>query len=235
MASTENKQLLPARKFLLGHTWSCLLRALWLFFPPLLFLILGYFIFWHITQGKDLIVITLEDSKEKSTFIEFLCFVVALIFWVYVTWYSTRIIARAKDFQHPEEDSTWQIFLVQTPRVLAFTALSVVLLAFFRLENYRYPYVSFWPAHILLALSYVEYYFIYKFWTGFLQQKAREKKNWINSLRRVRTAAQIVISCWIIVVVITKSFWSIVSLLIVFQIVLVLLLIVRRELDEAES
>ena len=191
--------------------------------------------FWHLTQGKDLIVITLEDPKGQSTLTEFICFVVALVFWVYVTWYSTRIIAKAKDFQHPEEDSTWEIFLVQTPRVFAFTCLTVILLAFFRLNNYKYPHLKPWVCHLLLAFSYVEYFFIYKFWTWFLQQKTRSKKNWIKFLKKVRMVAHFTLVCWITGAVITKSFWSIVSLLIIFQVGLVLLLIVRRELDEAES
>jgi len=231
----ENKRLLPARKFLLGHTWSCLLRALWLFFPPLMFLLLAYSIFWYITQGKDLIVITLEDPKGRTTLTEVSCFIVALIFWVYVTWYSTRIIAKAKDFQHPDKDATWQTFLIQTPRVFAFTCLTIILLAFFRLNNYKYPYLGFWPVHILLALSYVEYYYIYKFWTWFLGQKTRNQKDWIKFLKKVRSIARFIMIAWIIGAILTKSFISIVSLLIIFQIGLVLLLIIRTELDEAEA
>jgi hypothetical protein len=196
----------------------------------------GYFIFWHITQGKDLMVITLEDPKGKSTVAEFLCFVIALFFWVYACWYSSRIIAKAKDFQDPDNDSIWKIFKEQAPRVLAFTCLSIILIAFFRLYNYdNYPHLKGWLCHILLLLSYVEYYFINKFWVWFLDQKSRNKTDWIKFLRRVRRIAFLVISCWIAGVILTKSFWSLVSFLIILQIGLVLLLIVRRELDEAEA
>ncbi|MEK7224173.1 MAG: hypothetical protein AAB221_00635, partial [Bacteroidota bacterium] len=94
--SKENKRLLKLGEFFVVHTWHYLLRTLWLFFPPILFLLLAYFTFWHVTQGKDLMVITLENPKGKTTVVEFLCFIVALVFWVYVTWYSTRIVGRAK-------------------------------------------------------------------------------------------------------------------------------------------
>ena len=234
--SIENKRLLVLGQFFLAHTWRCLLRSFWLFFPPIMFLLLGYFIFWHITQGKDLMVITLEDPKGKSTVAEFLCFIIALLFWVYVTWYSTRIISKAKQFQDPDDDSIWEIFRVQTPRVLAFTCLTIVLLAFFRLYNYdKYPHIKGGLCHVLLLLSFVEYFFINKFWAWFLDQKSRSKIEWIKFLKKVRRVAHLIIGCWIAGVFLTKSFWSLVSLLIVLQIGLVLLLIVRRELDEAES
>ena len=233
--SRENKRLLLLGEFFVAHTWRCLLRSLWLFFPAILFILLGYFIFWHVVQGKDLMVITLEDPKGKSTMAEFICFVVALIFWVYVTWYSTRIVARAQQFQNPDDDAIWEIFRLQAPRVLAFTCLTVILLAFFQLKNYKFPHLESWQCHVLLAISYVAYFYINKFWTWFLEQKSRTKPDWLKFLKTTRKITHGILITWIAAVMLTKYFWGLISLLIVLQIGLVLLLIIRRELDEAES
>lgn len=235
MLSRENKKLLVLGHFFLWHTWRCLLRSLWLFFPAILFLFAAYFAFWQITQGRDLMVITLENPDDKNSIYEFSCFVVALIFWVYVTWYSTRIVAQAKQFQDPDDDPVWEIFRIQAPRILAFTCISIILLAFLRLENYSHIHLKNWQWHVLLLLSYGEFTGIYHFWTWFLQKKERTSEGWVKFLKRTRMAAHGILLSSITVVIFFNSFWWVVGLLLVLQVALVLLLIVRRELDVAES
>ena len=231
----ENKRLLQPGEFFLGRTWRYLLKSLWLFFPSILFLLLAYFIFWHITQGKDLMVITLEDPKGRSTFVEFLCFVIALVFWVYVTWYSTRLVARAKQFQEPDDDPTWEIFRVQAPRVLAFSCITIILLAFLQLKNYGYPHLSSKECHLILLFSYAWYFLLYQLWSLYVQQGNRTKQEWIRFLKNTRSAAFWALIWFGIVMMRFKSFGSVIAMLVALQIGLVLLLIVRRDLDEATS
>ncbi len=235
MLSRENKRLLVLGHFFLWHTWRCLLRSLWLFFPSIIFLFAAYFAFWQITQGRDLMVITLEEPEKTKSLYEFSSFVVALIFWVYVTWYSTRIIARAKQFQDPDDDPVWEIFRIQIPRILAFTCLSIILIAFLRLEYYSHIHLKEWQWHVMLLLSYGEFTLIYHFWTWFLQKKERTSEGWVKFLKRVRMVAHTVLLIAISVVIKIHTYWWVIGLLLVLQLALVLLLIVRRELDVAES
>lgn len=75
-------------KFLSG-----LLKSIWLFFPGILFLLLTMVCFWLKGQGKDIMVAFIEEqTRYYSRFIFFL----AASFWVYVSWYSSRIIAYIK-------------------------------------------------------------------------------------------------------------------------------------------
>ena len=65
-----------------------MLKAIWLFFPSILFLMLSLFATWYLTQGKDIMQRTLEQPRI------FYMFVIATIFWVYITWYTSRIIGK---------------------------------------------------------------------------------------------------------------------------------------------
>lgn len=69
---------------------SHLLKSLWLFFPGILFIILTLWCFWMLGQGKDLILAFAENHEAK------IFFLVAIGFWIYVTWFSARIIANLK-------------------------------------------------------------------------------------------------------------------------------------------
>ncbi|QJB32453.1 hypothetical protein HF324_14060 [Chitinophaga oryzae] len=68
-----------------------LLKAIWLFFPGIIFLLLIIFICWSLDQGKDVIV-----AYTENTYRERIVFFLAIGFWVYVSWYSSRIIAYIK-------------------------------------------------------------------------------------------------------------------------------------------
>lgn len=230
----DTRQLLSHRDVLVPATWRYLMQALWLFFPPILFLLLAHFCFWHVTQGKDLMVIALEEKNYLISPVYF-CFILALIFWVIVTWFSTRFVAKAKEFQHPDRHAIWKIFLIQTPRVLAFTCITIIMLAFFQLDNPNYPQLPTWVCYCLLALSYLWYYAIYSFWERALLQRNMTKKKWVQLLKSIRYSAYVILGCSILVATILKTFSSLIFFLLTLQVGLVLLLIVRRELDTARK
>src|SRR6185503_17835690 len=134
-----------------AHFYRDILKALWLFFPAILFLSLIYVIFWQVPQGQDVIALALERKRaDHRAFISvpYALFLLGLVFWVYVTWYTTRVVSKAKDFQSPDEGFGWEKFSKQTPRLLAFTCISIVLLAITRL-----PKIVFEP----LGNSNIEY------------------------------------------------------------------------------
>src|SRR5882724_4174440 len=231
----ESRRLIDHRDILVPATWRYMVRAIWLFFPPILFLLLALFAFWHITQGQDLMVIALENNQYIISPV-FFCFILALLFWVIVTWYTTRIVARAREFQETDHHHIWKIFIVQTPRVLAFTCITIILLAFLQLENSNYK-LNFpkWLCYLLLVVSYVWYYFLYTLWDRFLQQKNQTIANWVSFLKRIRLRTYIILVICVIAVVMIKTRLSLVVLLLGLQVGLVLLLMLRRELDEAKK
>lgn len=70
---------------------SHLLKSIWLFFPGIIFLLFIIFISWSMDQGKDVIV-----AYTENTYHERIIFFLAIGFWVYVSWYSSRIISYIK-------------------------------------------------------------------------------------------------------------------------------------------
>lgn len=69
---------------------SRLLKSVWLFFPGILFLVMAIWCFWSLSQGKDIIVAFAENQQAKTFFF------IAIAFWIYVSWYSARVVAYLK-------------------------------------------------------------------------------------------------------------------------------------------
>src|SRR5258706_723338 len=231
----ETKRLLYYSDLLIANFWRYLVQYLWLFFPPVLFLLLAYFSFWHLPQGKDLIVISLQNAKFTPAI--FPCFILALIFWAYVTWYSTRIVARADHFENPNHHNIATVFRIQAPRILGFTCITIVFLALFQLDNpaySRWHIGSFW-CHILLLLSFSWYFIIWKFWNSFLERKNKEMKDWLKFLRKARYITISFLVTATITVMFVRNFWGLAVYLVILQMGLVLVLILRREITEAKG
>src|SRR5262245_50851624 len=138
-----------------------LLRSIWLFFPSILFLVMALFATWYLTQGKDIMQRTLEQPRIFYTF------VIATIFWVYVTWYTSRIIGKityASLSRRPDkEERFWGRFLIQMPRFLSFSCLTVIILGFAKLaydKNDNYDKIFL----LLLVVSSFYYFGLYRFW-----------------------------------------------------------------------
>jgi len=86
---------------------SQLLKSLWLFFPGILFLLLPIVCFWILGQGQDIITAFIENKSRTSGPFNYsrIFFFLAIIFWVYVSWYSSRIISYIKQ-KRQEQDIT---------------------------------------------------------------------------------------------------------------------------------
>lgn len=233
--SPETKRIIRYTDLFIADFWRYLLKALWLFFPPIMFLAFAYAAFWHVVQGKDLMVITLEDLQDKNSFLVLGCFLLAMFFWTYVTWYSTRLVAKAKDMQVEDHHVMWKVFKEQTPRILSFTCITIIILAFFQLNNPRYPKLSQSLCNWILLASFPVYFMIYKFWRKKLSKKNKEHQRWLNYLLKIKYWIYAVIVTWIVVVMILKSFWALLSLFMGWQFLLVLLLMVRREIIEVKK
>src|SRR5688572_10673731 len=157
---------------------SRLFKSLWVFFPGTLFLLLALWCFWSLSQGKDLIYAFAENSKSK------LYFFIAVAFWVYVSWYSSRIISYlliSKQAGKPAEyesrgelnkpnatfsntdyahiPKTWlSIF----PRLIGFSYFLIIELAVLQLSLFYAPEISGRSAAIWFSVSILLYIMFYK-------------------------------------------------------------------------
>ena len=211
-------------------TWlRVLFRAIWLFFPSILFLVLAWFAFWQITQGKDLLQRTLESNRIFGTFI------VAEIFWVYITWYSSRIVGKVKfaglSDTPDKEEQFWGRFLIQMPRFLGFSCLTIIILAFLKLKLDLDGKLHL-LFYLALGLSLPFYTVIYNFWSRLADksEKFTDKKNQKKYLNSFRYTTYILLGISVIVISFSKSYLFLIVLLFAIQVGLVLLLVFRRKI-----
>jgi len=207
------------------------LKAIWLFFPSILFLVLALFATWYLTQGKDIMQRTLEQPRI------FYMFVIATIFWVYITWYTSRIIGKityASLSRKPgKEERFWGRFLIQMPRFLSFSCLTVIILAFVKLE---YDPENKYDRLFFLALVFSSFYYfrIYRFWCK--QADAADKLTSLKSKKIYLNRLCIIVSAFLFIALSLIIFFPffqstnfLIALLAAFQAGLVLLLVFRRK------
>ena len=123
---------------------SKILVTLWLLFPSVIFLILIWQCFWVLPQGKDIIISMLEKRWVAAIFL------VALTFFVFITWYTGRILVYRKRqlsdilYEHykneagkPEGSQRDVAFYLQIvfnmPRLFGYLIFVLIWIAFLRL------------------------------------------------------------------------------------------------------
>lgn len=91
------------RKYPFLRFLSNLLRSCWLFFPSILFILLAMLVFSQMNQGKDILISFTETTGSFGHVLaaKFI-FLIAIFFWVYVSWYSSRMVGYIKHYQHRE-------------------------------------------------------------------------------------------------------------------------------------
>lgn len=212
---------------------SRLFKSLWIFFPGTLFLLLALWCFWSLSQGKDLIYAFAENSKSKVYFF------IAVAFWVYVSWYSSRIIsylliskqagkpaayesrgeldkpnATSENTDYAHIPKTWlSIF----PRLIGFTCFLIIELAVLQLTLFDAPGISGRSAAIWFSISLLAYIIIFKWIDKLFQNKAT-----LTRIIFYTSLAVFVLAAIIIVITASRSlmtlFWAIVMLHLVYLI-----------------
>lgn len=136
----------PIRKYPLIRFLANLLRCLWLFFPAIVFILLALFCFTKLEQGRDILISFTETSGTfGGILLSKFIFAIAIIFWVYVSWYASRMVAYIKEAQHrkavmslnpsmttEEYNAVFAMerrFLQRFPRIIGYACLVVVLLS----------------------------------------------------------------------------------------------------------
>jgi predicted acylesterase/phospholipase RssA len=206
-------------------------KSMWLFFPAILFLILAWAAFWQLSQGKDLLERTLENQRI------FVLFIVAEVFWTYITWYTCYIIAKIKLAALPQAGTDkdvmcWRRMLIQMPRLIAYSCLTIMILAFFKLwfdESFNRLFI------LILLLSPFIYLGIYDFWSSQADRadddvKYPDKESKIKFLNKFRHSTQAVLAVALLIISFFPSFILLMILLIAFQVGLVLLLVFKKKM-----
>ncbi|MBD0284425.1 MAG: patatin-like phospholipase family protein [Flavisolibacter sp.] len=145
------------------------LRYLWLLFPSFLFLVISGLCFWSLLQGKDLLIASLEGKWGGSVVL------VAVVFWVLTTWYSSRILVYkrdnlyycGRDYFKGVFPKAWQDRLYyksseatgfHLPRLLGYLCFAIIVLAYLQLSILKHPLsgtTAFW-----LLLGYIGLYLL---------------------------------------------------------------------------
>ena len=229
MANAINKKIISYKDLFVGDFWRYFVRAVWLFFPAILFLFLTYECFWKLSQGKDVMIITLENRKVFGLFL------LALTFWVIITWYTSRLVAKAKEFQDSDRHLMWTTLRVQGPRILAFTCITIVILAFFQLSYPETPKLSTGICNILFWFSFSWYFFVYQFWNKVLEKNDEDVRRKIKFWQKVRLYTYIFLTAATLVVVLYKWIWGLIILLLCYQIGFVIIILIRRNIIDAKN
>ncbi|MBS1563074.1 MAG: patatin-like phospholipase family protein [Bacteroidetes bacterium] len=203
-----------------ADSYRNLAKAAWLFFPAMLFLTLTYVSFWHITQGKDIVLFTLQ--KEKANAFAFV--ILTQCFWAYMVWYSSRLVAKAKFWEQPH------YFLlnvrVHLPRILGFCCFTVMELALLQVPFFKHT-LSPQTATVLLVLAIPFYLLTDRFWHYLIVRRGAPAE-------LLMSAAAVLLLAGAIGVVLLKSAAGLVALFIAMQIAFVLFMIGRRKVIEKE-
>lgn len=156
---------------------SNLLKSIWLFFPAILFIILTFTCFITLGQGKDIIISFTENSYKGTgataviiNILIKLTFFIAIAFWAYVSWYSSRIVAYTKVYRQksyadrfkpgiPETEfgtayEVQQLFLDRVPRLVGYACFFIIL---FAVSNMIFPdsWVKKQPIPCLAVLLFI--------------------------------------------------------------------------------
>jgi len=120
---------IPIRPFF--EYLRAVLKSIWLFFPSLLFLLLTIVAFWKQSQGKDIVVAFTEADRSGFRLVFFL----VIAFWVYISWYSSRVIAEIK----VKDERIKERFLYNYPRLAGNACLLVAELALLQAPILEHP------------------------------------------------------------------------------------------------
>lgn len=224
-----DKKIIGYRDLFVGDFWRYFVKSVWLFFPAILFLLFGYMCFWELSQGKDVMIITLENRKVFGLFL------LALIFWVVATWYSSRLVGKAKAIQQEDKNLMWRTLRIHAPRILGFTCITIIILAFFQLPYLDTPKLSKKICYILLFLSFSWYFIIYQIGNRFLSRNKLTLEKKLVFWNRVRFFNYAILLCGSLAVILTKWVWGLIILLLFFQLAFLLFVLTRRNIIDAKG
>jgi predicted acylesterase/phospholipase RssA len=171
-------QYITSRLLYLLQAFTIALRYCWLLFPAIIFVVVSWYCFWQLAQGRDLLISACENRASGPVLM------VALLFWVFITWYSSRILvykrkelffAGQKFITEAELPPPSRWFSIRRllytagekpgfhlPRLLGFLCFSIIILGFAQLPTIGNWRIGSSRATWFLFLYIVMYYLIGK-------------------------------------------------------------------------
>jgi hypothetical protein len=187
---------------------SGLLKTVWTFFPSVVFVFLTIFCFWVQGQGKDIMIAFTERTGSFNHNLIF--FFLAIGFWVYVTWYSSRVIAYVKDTKSRIAGN----FLDNYPRLAGnacFLVLELAVLQSPLLENR----ISSGLAWIIFILALIGLHFVDKWIRNNLEIDSNTMSNRFWIVFALFFALLLITACFPF----SRKWYTLFFLLLVFQVV----------------
>jgi hypothetical protein len=167
------------------------LKASFIFFPGIIFLVLGLFAFINLPQGKDIIY---QSTDGKNSWLTGIYLVLATIFWVFTTWYTARFIAYNRNDLY--EKAPWVLF--HFPRLLGYCIFLVLGLAVFLIDDIK-GQLTGW-AWGIAAIDIIIYIFFYAYLDRSLTRPISAQRWKRLSVLRNIVRILIVVSCALVVV-----------------------------------
>jgi len=198
------------------------LKALYIFFPGIIFLLLGLFTFLKLPQGRDIIY---QSTDGVSSWLTGLYLVLATIFWVFTTWFTARFIAYNRNDLFIK--APWVLY--HFPRLLGFCIFLVLGLAVFVIDDVEGK-LTRWSWAIAIADL-----VIYAIFHNFLEESLKKNisiPRWKRlTLIRNLVRGLIILSCVLVVIQWNnKDVNVLLYTLPVFQLGFLFLVIVRHPL-----
>ncbi len=221
---------------------SRLLQSIWLYFPAIIFLLLSIFCFWMLGQGKDIIIAFTENKSRTIFSLNYtrIIFFVAIGFWVYVSWYSSRIISYIKKATQEEDDKiiagevgvkkytepypfseTGKSFLERFPRIIGNICFLILELATLQSPAFLYA-ISLKAAWIIFFISLIILRYINEWAKNKLALKPAFTK-WFYALLFLFSAFIVIASLFPKIYILTLF-----GLLLLFHVVFILYTNLRR-------
>ncbi|QEC69988.1 hypothetical protein FRZ67_22800 [Panacibacter ginsenosidivorans] len=222
---------------------SYVLKTIFLLFPSAVFIVITWQVFWVLTQGKDILITALEKDWVAGFFL------LALLFYVLVTWYSGRILIYrkteiiyilAKNVSQNNKQKEFPVYLqliFNMPRFFGYIIFALIWIGLLKLVYWpgaaSSPNISGTISYLLLLLVSVLYVVQYSM-TKKLREKLFETNDENKKPLRIKLlgAAGIVVLALIIINFLICNVWLLIISLIVIQAIFLFVVIIRRNIRD---
>lgn len=230
---------------------SKVLKTIWLLFPSFIFLILIWQCFWVLPQGKDIIISMLEKQYVAGVFL------VALVFFVFITWYTGRILVyRKRELseilydhyksqenkpEHEQKDVALYLQIIfNMPRLFGFLIFSVAWIAFIRLVplpelHFKEKAIGSGWSYILFGLTMLIYILIYRIAVIIRKNRVETEKGKSLSTEEQKKRKNKWFASYMIILAILVALnsvwnngWLIVFSIIILQLMFPFIVVIRR-------
>ena len=165
------------------QVFTIFLRTVWLLFPAVLFFLMAWMAFWKLSQGKDVLISTLEREGAGGVVL------IAILFWALVNWYSSRMLVYRRDIE-----SLNLTIGRHMPRLLGYLSFSLVWIGLMRLPTLTNPnwnvHEKSWMDWMWMGVSIIMYIILTKVFNRYKSKKLLTPRNASDSEATLKSKQQ---------------------------------------------